>query len=125
MLIPTAMYSSQVPDRPIVCAVELLYKLIDPEGSADMPEQDRHPVYEFGGWEVDLARGELRAGGVPVPLGSRAFQDLCGFWFSRPVNSSPRTSSWPVYGRARSSRKISSRFTYPLFARRSGPIEER
>jgi non-specific serine/threonine protein kinase len=39
-----------------------------------MPEQDRHLVYEFGGWELDLARRELRARGVPVPLGSRAFQ---------------------------------------------------
>jgi predicted ATPase/DNA-binding winged helix-turn-helix (wHTH) protein len=39
-----------------------------------MPEQDRHLVYEFGGWEVDLARRELRMRGVPVPLGGRAFQ---------------------------------------------------
>ena len=39
-----------------------------------MPEQGRHLVYEFGGWEVDLARRELRARGVPVPLGSRAFE---------------------------------------------------
>ena len=31
-------------------------------------------VYQFGGWEVDLARRELRARGVPVPLGGRAFQ---------------------------------------------------
>ncbi|HWS65453.1 MAG TPA: winged helix-turn-helix domain-containing protein [Steroidobacteraceae bacterium] len=30
-------------------------------------------VYEFDGWEVDLARRELRARGVPVPLGGRAF----------------------------------------------------
>src|ERR1700688_5323027 len=39
-----------------------------------MPEQSRHLVYEFGGWELDLARRELRARGVPVPLGSRAFE---------------------------------------------------
>jgi predicted ATPase/DNA-binding winged helix-turn-helix (wHTH) protein len=39
-----------------------------------MPEQGRHLVYEFGGWEVDLARRELRTCGVPVPLGGRAFQ---------------------------------------------------
>jgi predicted ATPase/DNA-binding winged helix-turn-helix (wHTH) protein len=39
-----------------------------------MPEQDRHLVYEFGGWEVDFARRELRLRGVPVPLGGRAFQ---------------------------------------------------
>jgi non-specific serine/threonine protein kinase len=39
-----------------------------------MPEQDRHLVYEFGGWELDLARRELRARGAPVQVGSRAFQ---------------------------------------------------
>jgi predicted ATPase/DNA-binding winged helix-turn-helix (wHTH) protein len=39
-----------------------------------MHEQNRHLVYEYGGWEVDLARRELRALGVAVPLGSRAFQ---------------------------------------------------
>jgi predicted ATPase/DNA-binding winged helix-turn-helix (wHTH) protein len=31
-------------------------------------------VYESGGWEVDLARCELRVRGDSVPLGSRAFQ---------------------------------------------------
>jgi non-specific serine/threonine protein kinase len=31
-------------------------------------------LYEFGEWEVDLARRELRTRGVPVPLGGRAFQ---------------------------------------------------
>jgi predicted ATPase/DNA-binding winged helix-turn-helix (wHTH) protein len=31
-------------------------------------------VYEFDGWEVDLELRELRARGVPVPLGGRAFQ---------------------------------------------------
>jgi DNA-binding winged helix-turn-helix (wHTH) protein len=39
-----------------------------------MPEQGRRLIYGFDGWEVDLARGELRARGVPVPLGNRAFQ---------------------------------------------------
>src|SRR5260370_14772232 len=39
-----------------------------------MPEEDRRRVYEFGGWELDLARRELRTRGVPVPLGGRAFQ---------------------------------------------------
>jgi DNA-binding winged helix-turn-helix (wHTH) protein len=38
-----------------------------------MPEQGRHLVYAFGGWELDLARRELRSGGDPVPLGGRAF----------------------------------------------------
>jgi predicted ATPase/DNA-binding winged helix-turn-helix (wHTH) protein len=41
-----------------------------------MPEQSPRLVYEFDGWEVDLARRELRARGVPVPLGSRAFRIL-------------------------------------------------
>jgi len=31
-------------------------------------------VYESGEWEVDLARRELRARGVPVPVGGRAFE---------------------------------------------------
>ena len=39
-----------------------------------MPEQGGHLVYESGGWQLDLARLELRAHGIPVPLGSRAFQ---------------------------------------------------
>src|ERR1700689_3932733 len=39
-----------------------------------MPERSRHLVYEFGGWEVDLGRNELRSRGAAVPLGSRAFQ---------------------------------------------------
>jgi predicted ATPase/DNA-binding winged helix-turn-helix (wHTH) protein len=33
-------------------------------------------VYELGEWEVDLARRELRAQGVPVPIGGRAFDIL-------------------------------------------------
>jgi len=41
-----------------------------------MPEQRRPPVYEFEGWEVNLARRELRKRGLPVPLGSVAFQIL-------------------------------------------------
>ena len=36
--------------------------------------QDRRLVYESGRWEVDLARRELRARGVPVPIGGRAFE---------------------------------------------------
>src|SRR5258706_12033073 len=55
-------------------AAGLLHKLRNSKGLARMPEHDRHLVYEFGGWEVDLARRELRTRGVPVPLGSRAFQ---------------------------------------------------
>jgi predicted ATPase/DNA-binding winged helix-turn-helix (wHTH) protein len=31
-------------------------------------------VYESGEWEIDLARRELRARGVPVPIGGRAFE---------------------------------------------------
>src|SRR3979490_3233889 len=36
--------------------------------------QGRIMVSESGEWEVDLARRELRARGVPVPIGSRAFE---------------------------------------------------
>jgi predicted ATPase/DNA-binding winged helix-turn-helix (wHTH) protein len=52
----------------------MLPRLKKPKRLARMPEQGRHVVYEFGGWELDLARRELRARGVPVPLGGRAFQ---------------------------------------------------
>lgn len=38
-----------------------------------MPESDRPPVYTLDRQEIDLARRELRVGGVPVPLGDRAF----------------------------------------------------
>lgn len=41
-----------------------------------MHEHGRQVVYELNGWEVDLRRRELRAQGVPVPLGNRAFQIL-------------------------------------------------
>jgi predicted ATPase/DNA-binding winged helix-turn-helix (wHTH) protein len=36
--------------------------------------QGQRLVYELGEWEVDLARRELRARGVPVPIGGRAFE---------------------------------------------------
>jgi DNA-binding winged helix-turn-helix (wHTH) protein len=39
-----------------------------------VPAQGRRLVYESGEWEVDLARRELRARGVPVPIGGRAFE---------------------------------------------------
>ncbi len=32
------------------------------------------PVYQFGRWEIDLARGERRVDGTPVPIGGRAFE---------------------------------------------------
>ncbi len=38
-----------------------------------MREQTRHLVYARDAWEVDIARRELHASGVTVPLGSRAF----------------------------------------------------
>ncbi len=41
-----------------------------------MFESGPHAVYECGRWELDLARHELRACGVPVSLGSRALQIL-------------------------------------------------
>src|SRR5271169_3955065 len=39
-----------------------------------MLAQSQRPVYGSGEWEVDLARRELRARGVPVPIGGRAFE---------------------------------------------------
>ena len=39
-----------------------------------MAAQGGRSVYESGEWEVDLARRELRARGVPVPIGGRAFE---------------------------------------------------
>src|SRR5215470_13953730 len=38
-----------------------------------MPAARRNVIYSHEPWEIDLGRRELRAGGVPVPLGSRAF----------------------------------------------------
>ena len=40
---------------------------------AMVPEQGQRPVYASDGWEIDLARRELRSAGVVVPLGGRAF----------------------------------------------------
>jgi predicted ATPase/DNA-binding winged helix-turn-helix (wHTH) protein len=40
----------------------------------DVPEQAQQAVYVSDGLEIDLARRELRSHGVPVPLGSRAFE---------------------------------------------------
>jgi predicted ATPase/DNA-binding winged helix-turn-helix (wHTH) protein len=39
-----------------------------------VPEQGQRPVYASDGWEIDLARRELRSAGIPVPLGGRAFE---------------------------------------------------
>jgi len=33
----------------------------------------QRPVYASAGWEIDLAKRELRSMGVPVQLGGRAF----------------------------------------------------
>src|ERR1700750_825967 len=41
---------------------------------AMVPEQGQRPVYASDGWEIDLARRELRSAGVAVPLGGRAFE---------------------------------------------------
>src|SRR5229473_2613666 len=46
----------------------------NPEPGSRVRAQGRQLVYESGGWEVDLARRELRARGVPVPIGGRAFE---------------------------------------------------
>ena len=39
-----------------------------------MSEQGRNLVYESGQWQVHLARRQLLAGGVPVPIGARVFE---------------------------------------------------
>jgi predicted ATPase/DNA-binding winged helix-turn-helix (wHTH) protein len=39
-----------------------------------VPAQGRRLVYEWGQWEVDLTRRELRARGVPIPIGGRTFE---------------------------------------------------
>src|ERR1700720_143144 len=46
----------------------------NPERGSRVRAQGRQLVYESGEWEVDLARRELRARGVPVPIGGRAFE---------------------------------------------------
>src|ERR1700732_248219 len=46
----------------------------NPEPGSRVRAQGRRLVYESGEWEIDLARRELRAGGVPVPIGGRAFE---------------------------------------------------
>src|SRR5882672_2256283 len=38
--------------------------------------QTRSPLSASGGWQVDRERGELRAHGALVPIGSRAFEIL-------------------------------------------------
>jgi predicted ATPase/DNA-binding winged helix-turn-helix (wHTH) protein len=40
----------------------------------EVSAQSERAVYESGEWELDLHRRELRARGVPVPIGSRAFE---------------------------------------------------
>jgi predicted ATPase/DNA-binding winged helix-turn-helix (wHTH) protein len=39
-----------------------------------MPEASANLVYACEQWEIDLGRRELRSHGIPVPLGSRAFE---------------------------------------------------
>src|SRR3984893_1923625 len=46
----------------------------NPKPGSRVRAQGRQLVYESGEWEVDLARRELRAHGVPVPIGGRAFE---------------------------------------------------
>src|ERR1700675_406633 len=46
----------------------------NPKPGSRVRGQGQRLVYESGEWEVDLARHELRARGVPVPIGNRAFE---------------------------------------------------
>ncbi|MGJ4943851.1 ATP-binding protein [Bradyrhizobium sp. HKCCYLS1011] len=41
-----------------------------------MAEPGQSPIFAYGGWEIDLAKRELRSMGDPVPLGGRAFDIL-------------------------------------------------
>jgi predicted ATPase/DNA-binding winged helix-turn-helix (wHTH) protein len=41
---------------------------------AEVPESSGNLVYAYQDWEVDLSRRELRSRGIPVLLGSRAFE---------------------------------------------------
>jgi hypothetical protein len=63
-----------------------------------VPAQSRRVVYKSGEWEGDLARRELRARGIPVPIGGRAFE-IIEVLVQSAVSSSPRTTScgrvWP------------------------------
>jgi predicted ATPase/DNA-binding winged helix-turn-helix (wHTH) protein len=43
-------------------------------GSTAMSEQGPNLVYECGQWQLHLGRRELRACGIPVPIGARAFE---------------------------------------------------
>ena len=83
-----------------------------------MPAQGRRLVYESGEWEVDLARRELRARGVPVPIGGRAFEIIeilvqsAGGLVTKDDLSA---RVWP----GAIVEEIRFKFTYPRFARRS------
>src|ERR1700682_3376603 len=46
----------------------------NPKPGSRVRAQGRQLVYESGEWEVDLARRELRARGIAVPIGGRAFE---------------------------------------------------
>src|SRR5580692_587088 len=46
----------------------------DREQELRLPKDALQLPYASDGWEIDLARRELRSRGVPVPLGSRAFE---------------------------------------------------
>ena len=41
-----------------------------------MEEQRPRAIYASNGWEIDISRRELRSRGIPVPIGSRAFEIL-------------------------------------------------
>src|SRR3981081_1040969 len=45
-----------------------------PIQGAHVSAPDPERVYMSGGWEIDLGQRELRAHGVPVPIGNRAFE---------------------------------------------------
>jgi hypothetical protein len=77
--------------------------------------QGRRLVYELGKWEVDLARRELRARGVPVPIGGRAFENIeLFFWSARELVT---RGARLAYGSARLRRTTRSSVAYRRSAR--------
>jgi DNA-binding response OmpR family regulator len=74
-------------------------------------------VYACDQWEIDLGRRELRAGGIPVPLGGRAFEVVTVLAQSASEFVT-KDHLMERCGRAPSSAKARSTFTFPQSARR-------
>jgi DNA-binding winged helix-turn-helix (wHTH) protein len=92
-------------------------------GVARVPAHGQHLIYESGGWEVDLARRELRRHGTPVAIGSRAFEIIEAL----AEAAGELVTKDQLIGRVWHGAIVednTSRFTSLRFARRSAPIAE-